>query len=322
MDATAGTTRPRVLLADDHVGMLESVARAIGADFDVVAMVTGGRQALEASHRLEPDLIVLDITMPDLDGFGTARELKRMGSRAKIVFLSMHDGDEYMREAIACRANGYVLKTRVHADLVVALEHALAGSLFVPSVPSLAATDQCGHAAYFYTDDDVFVDVAARFLDAAIRQGDVIAVTLDEANRKAVAHRLQAWGWDPAQMKEQGRYLESDAADAVAQVIRDGRLDTNRLTEMIDGLERARLASGQGPQSRLTICGTMSVLLCQDGNVDAAIQLERTWDDLTRTGRFLTLCAYPLECLRPDATPDLFTDICSHHSVVSHAATA
>ena len=260
--------------------------------------------------------------MPDLDGFRSARELKRMESRAKIVFLTMHDGDEHIREAIDSGANGYVLKTRVHSDLVVALEHALAGSLFVPSVSSLAGTDQCGHAAYFYSNDDVFVHEASRFLDAALGHGDTVAVTLDEPNRKAVAERLQARGWDLTQMRKQGRYLETDVADAIAQVIRDGRLDTHGLTEMVDGLERARLASGQGPQSRLTLCGTMSVLLCRAGNLDAAIQLERTWDDLTRTRRFLTLCAYPLECLRPDATPDLFTDICSHHSVISHAATA
>ena len=91
---------------------------------------------------------------------------------------------------------------------------------------------------------------------------------------------------------------------------------------MVDDLERARLAAGQGSQSRVTLCGSMAVLLCRAGNVDAALQFERTWDNITRPRRFLTLCAYPLDCLRPDATPDLFTDICSHHSIVSHAVTA
>ena len=172
--------------------MLESVARAARGRLRCGRDRDDGRQALEASGRLDPDLIVLDITMPGLDGFHTARELKRMGSRAKIVFLTMHDGDEYIREAIDCGASGSVLKTRVHSDLAVALDHAIAGSMFVPSVPSLAVSDQCGHAVHFYTRDEVFVDVAARFLDAALRHGDVIAVTLEKANRRAVGERLHA----------------------------------------------------------------------------------------------------------------------------------
>src|ERR1700733_4960368 len=88
--------KPTVLLADDHALVLRSAVALLADEFDVVAAVANGRLALEASLRLDPDVVVLDVTMPDLDGLQTARELKRAGSRAKVVFLTMHRADEYV----------------------------------------------------------------------------------------------------------------------------------------------------------------------------------------------------------------------------------
>ena len=84
--------RPRVLLADDDAGILKAISRTLETEFDVVATVTDGRRALDTVPRLDPDVVVLDISMPGLNGFQTAEELKRFGSRAKIVFLTMHRG--------------------------------------------------------------------------------------------------------------------------------------------------------------------------------------------------------------------------------------
>ena len=79
--------------------MLDAVSKLLSDDFRIVAAVTDGRQAVDAVCRLAPDVAVLDITMPELDGFRTAQALRKAGSRAKVVFLTLHDADEYVEAA-------------------------------------------------------------------------------------------------------------------------------------------------------------------------------------------------------------------------------
>src|SRR5262245_34835388 len=131
---TKGDARASVLLVDDHPHVLESVSGLLEIDFRLVAAVTDGQRALESARRLDPDVVVLDIAMPGLNGFQVARELKRVGSRAKIVFLSLHSTDDYVATAIVSGADGYVSKTRIHPDLKRALYHVLAGRLFMPTL--------------------------------------------------------------------------------------------------------------------------------------------------------------------------------------------
>ena len=101
-----GERRPTVLLADDNVLILERVSRLLAANFDVVAAVTNGQKALKACLLLDPDVVVLDVSMPELDGFQVARALKRAASRATIVMLSMHESDDYVGVAIESGARG------------------------------------------------------------------------------------------------------------------------------------------------------------------------------------------------------------------------
>ena len=112
-----GERRLRVLVADDNASILAKASTRLARDFEVVAAVSDGRQAVYAARRLDPDVAVLDVTMPELDGFQTARVLKQSGSRAKIVMMTMHDSDEFVAAAIESGAHGYVLKTRMQSDL-------------------------------------------------------------------------------------------------------------------------------------------------------------------------------------------------------------
>src|SRR5262245_13353437 len=147
--------KPLVLVADDHAFILNAVSQLLATEFEVIAAVADGRSAVEAALRLDPDLVVLDLSMPELDGFGALRELRRLESRARAVFLTMHEGDDYVAAAVEAGAHGFVLKSRLLPDLVSALKHALAGRLFVPSLTSLLQIpDRRGkHAADFYTEE-------------------------------------------------------------------------------------------------------------------------------------------------------------------------
>ncbi len=123
--------RIRVLLADDHEAMLERAAGLLSAECDVVGTVTDGRQALAAARELKPDVLVLDISMPVMNGIETAYRLKEAGETARVVFLTVHDDGEFAREALAAGALGYVIKQRMASDLVAAIKEVHRGRSFV-----------------------------------------------------------------------------------------------------------------------------------------------------------------------------------------------
>jgi DNA-binding NarL/FixJ family response regulator len=125
--------RVSVLLADDHQEFLKVVARHLEPDFHVVRTVANGQAMLDEAARLEPDVVVLDISMPVLNGIEAARKLRAAGSRAKVVFLTVHSDQDYVRAALGAGAVGYVLKSELASDLVPCLRHAEAASPFVSS---------------------------------------------------------------------------------------------------------------------------------------------------------------------------------------------
>ena len=127
--------RMSVLLADDHGDFLATAVRHLEPHFEVLRAVTDGQALLDEAARLEPDIVVLDISMPLLNGIEAARRLKAAGSPARIVFLTMHADPDYVRAALATGALGYVLKSRLASDLLSSMREALAGRLFVsPSI--------------------------------------------------------------------------------------------------------------------------------------------------------------------------------------------
>jgi len=124
-------SRPRILLADDHPGVLEHASRILAVDYEVVGKVSDGRAAVEAAFQLQPDLVVLDIMMPELDGFHAARELRDRGSSAKVVFLTIQQDADCVSAAMESGGLAYVLKSRMYSDLRHAISQALAGSVFI-----------------------------------------------------------------------------------------------------------------------------------------------------------------------------------------------
>jgi DNA-binding NarL/FixJ family response regulator len=123
--------RARVLLADDHQDFLAAATRLLEPEFEVVQAVGDGQRLVDEAARLGPDVLVLDISMPVLNGIEAARQLRGAGSRAKIVFLTVHQDPDYVRAALAAGALGYVVKSRLASDLPLALREALAGRSFV-----------------------------------------------------------------------------------------------------------------------------------------------------------------------------------------------
>jgi DNA-binding NarL/FixJ family response regulator len=128
--------RPRVLLADDHPALLEATTALLKRQFDVVGTATDGATLVSEALRLCPDVIVADITMPVLSGIDAAHRLRESAPSAKIVFLTVHSEEQFMKACMAEGALGYVLKSHMKAHLIPAIQAALGGKSYIcPFVP-------------------------------------------------------------------------------------------------------------------------------------------------------------------------------------------
>ena len=123
--------RLRVLVADDHRGMLDNLVRLLSREFDVVAALSDGLTVVSAAGRLDPDLLVLDIALPGLNGIAAAGQLKAAGSTAKVVFVTNLHEREFVEHSLTLGPIGYVVKDRLFADLLTAIHQVNAGQPFV-----------------------------------------------------------------------------------------------------------------------------------------------------------------------------------------------
>ena len=130
-DSGMTMNRLRVLLADDHPAMLAQVESLLKDEFDVIGKVADGQALLEAAAELQPSVMIVDISMPIVDGIEAVRRLRAGGNTAKIVFLTVHEDADFANAALEAGGDGYVVKSRLATDLIDAIRDAIAGRQFV-----------------------------------------------------------------------------------------------------------------------------------------------------------------------------------------------
>jgi DNA-binding NarL/FixJ family response regulator len=123
--------RPRIFLADDHPAVLKATTALLKPQFDIVGNATDGATLVSEVLRLCPDVVVVDITMPILNGIDAAHQLREAAPSAKIVFLTVHSELQFMEACMAEGALGYVLKSHMKAHLIPAIQAALVGRSYV-----------------------------------------------------------------------------------------------------------------------------------------------------------------------------------------------
>jgi CheY-like chemotaxis protein len=317
---TTQRLKPRVLLADDHVAFLEAASHLLDPVCDVVALASNGRQALEIAKDLRPEVVVLDVSMPELNGFQTLEHLRRDLPDTRVIFCTLHGMDEIVALALNAGAHGYVLKSRIHVDLISAIEHALADRLFVPSLGSLRSVAANWHTLVLHAEDGRFLDEVCQLVGPTLRSGNPVVVVTCEATRVGIARRLRARHINLPLMADRGQYVEQDSAAALSHVMGDGSPDQERLTDMIYDFDRLRLSAPNGPRSRLTIVADLTVALWRSAEFEAALALERIWDELTRTFPFSTVCVIPTDCFARSEAGLHFPTLCEAHSAVTVGA--
>jgi DNA-binding NarL/FixJ family response regulator len=128
--------RPRILVAEDNPEMNQKLEKLLGSHFDIVGSVADGQQAIDATIRLDPDVLVTDISMPIFNGLQVASRVRDLGCHAKLIFVTVHDDDDLREAAFSLGAFGYVLKARIDTDLIPAIEGALRGQRFPTHFPA------------------------------------------------------------------------------------------------------------------------------------------------------------------------------------------
>jgi DNA-binding NarL/FixJ family response regulator len=118
------------LLADDNPEILETLVDLLQPLFTIAGALSSGAAVLREAETLNPDLIILDISLGDMTGFEVARRLKKAGRTAKIVFLTVHENIDFVRAAFDLDASGYVFKSRISPDLIDAINKVCAGGRF------------------------------------------------------------------------------------------------------------------------------------------------------------------------------------------------
>ena len=171
-------TKPRVLLADDHRMVAEGLKGFLVEEFELVGIVEDGRALVAAARKLRPDVIVADISMPQMNGLDALAHLKRDNPAVRVVFLTMHRDAAYARRALEAGASGFVLKHSAPAELVLAVRAALQGRTFI--TPDLAAE-------VFRTAKDKDADPLATLTP---RQREILQFLAEGKSAKAIAAAL------------------------------------------------------------------------------------------------------------------------------------
>jgi DNA-binding NarL/FixJ family response regulator len=135
--------RTRILLADDHAVVRQGFKMILEAqpDMEIVGEAGNGREAVELAEKLRPDIVVMDVAMPELNGIEAARRLVDTMPHAKVLALSMHKDSVYVREILRAGARGYLLKDSVAADLVAAVRAVASGQSWLSPAVSNAVLD-------------------------------------------------------------------------------------------------------------------------------------------------------------------------------------
>ncbi len=313
----------RVLTVDDSPAFRRTVQRLLKprADLQIIDEASDGREAVQKAEELQPDLILLDIGLPRLNGIEAARQITKLAPQSKILFLSIESSADVVQEALSLGAQGYVLKLQAGKDLVAAVEAALQGKIFIssglldPEFPPKADVAPC-HKVQFYSDDASFLDGFAHFIGDALKRGDAAIVIATEAHQASLLRKLQTQGLDVSAAKERSAYISVDVAEALSTFMVDDWPDPDRFLDVVGGLVSVAVKGGKGEHPRVAACGECAPVLLGQGKANAAIRLEQLWDGVARTYDADILCGYSISSFRGEEGNQLIQKICAEHSAV------
>jgi DNA-binding NarL/FixJ family response regulator len=188
------TVRSRILIADDHNLVAELFKQLLAGDFDVVGTVGDGRALVRAAVELKPDLIVIDVAMPLLNGLDAGRQVKKLLPTVKLVYLTLTSDADVAAEAFELGASGYLLKTCAASELTLAVHEVLRGKTYLSKAMSRDTIDSLRWEHKKLVDVNVRLSNRQREVLQLLAEGKVmkeIAAILNISQRTATYHKYQ-----------------------------------------------------------------------------------------------------------------------------------
>jgi len=334
----------RILIVDDYEPWRRFIRLALLAydKLQVIAEVSDGLDAVEKARQLQPDLILLDIGLPKLNGIEAARRIREVSPTSKILFVSGNQAWDIAAEALRLGASGYVVKSGAASELLAAIWVVLEGKQFLsPSLSRPNLTDRNArdpdkifsskrtiaapkaervmarhHEVGFYSDDRGLLEALTQFVGSALQVGNAAIVVATESHRNRLLVSLQKYGLNVVAAVEQGKYIALDAAGALETIMVDDKLDTVRFLAMFGDLIGKAAEAASGGQSRVAIFGECVQLLWAEAKVEAAIQAEKLGNQIAKKYSVDILCGYSLASFQHGIGSHLFKNVCAEHSAV------
>jgi DNA-binding NarL/FixJ family response regulator len=324
----------RVFIVDDYEPIRRFVRDTLGnnQDFQVVGEASDGLEAVHKAQELQPDLMVLDIGLPSLNGIEVARRTRKLCPGCRIIVMSQEASADLAQEAFRLGAMGYVVKAHAGAELLASIEAVRQGQQFVstglqgyqlfrqqvlPSLLSGKVDSTHRHRVHFYVDDEAFLSGLTSFIEAGLKAGNPVIAVATRLHRKSLLERLLARGVDGVAAMEQGLYLSLDVDEALATFMVGDLPDPARFLKIFGDVlsSAAEMALGEHPQ--VLACGEFAPILLERGKAEAAVQVEHLTDEVARTSNVDILCGYVWNSFQRQQQSHIYQKICAEHSAVN-----
>ena len=291
----------------------------------VVGEASDGQEAVQKSQQLQPDLILLDIGLPTMNGIEAARQIRQQSPNSRILFCSENLSSEVAEEALRSGAGGYLVKSDAGTDLLSAVTSVIQGKRFVSRTLSGHAFAEAsdsglvrhqGHVVQFYTEDAVLLDGLAALFGGSLAEGQSVAAIVTSSHRSGLDTRLLAQGVDVSEATQNGRLCILDADQALSEFMEPAGPSRERFLLQFGNMLRTLQAATVAKRSGVVVFGEMVAVLWAQQKYDAAIRLEELWNELALTCSFSLCCAYPANAFRDGLTLVPYSEICAQHSKV------
>jgi DNA-binding NarL/FixJ family response regulator len=188
----AATCRPRILIADDHAVIADAFTRLLSGEFEVIASVHDGRSLISAAERLRPDVILVDIGMPLLNGLEAAQQIRRTVPEVKVIYVTINHDEDLIAEAFRRGASGYLPKTATASELIEAIHLALNGDVYMsPSLYTSANRSAQSHPCGSMAPDLTQRQVEVLQLLAEGKSMKEVAAVLNLTTRTVAFHKYR-----------------------------------------------------------------------------------------------------------------------------------
>jgi DNA-binding NarL/FixJ family response regulator len=314
------TAPHRVLVVEDHEPFRRVICELLKQreDLLIVGEAADGLDAICQAEALRPDVVMLDIGLPMLSGIEVAGQIRSRVPDAKLMFVSNESSLEVVDQAFSRGAHGYVYKPRALRDVLPVLDTIIRGGQFVSGgLERVAQGDSLAshrHHVVFCSSDAVLVGAFSRFIAVELREGNAVVAVVTGAHEQSLQSSLEASRVDVALAIREQRYLPVNVNELLAKAMVNGCPDPLRYLDAAGDLLADVTRRATDRHARLAACGEGTSMFWTHGHVDAAIQLERLWDEIAKSRQMDILCAFPLTAR--DESVRAVRSLCAEHTAV------